>query len=493
MILSWVFAFMVVCNAWMSDDAFISFRSVDSFINGFGLRFNVVERVQTYTNPLLVIVLIPIHFVFHRFGEDAIYYESLGFSFFLLIVFLFVLKRIFSDSMNYSVALLLLCTNIPILDYFTSGLENSLNFILISILILAFKKDKTIVVSAISGLLVLSRLDLVFLVLPLVIFNSIIKKKSNWLIQLVLFSMPAFIWVTFSLVYYGSVLPNSVIAKSAFDPTTTSVIYNSFNYLRGILYFHPIALILPMYLLFALQNFKSLKLGVILYFMLPFIAGGDFMSGRFQTVISILLILLLGFKGAKISRIKPILILSVVLFFVHPNSLFVQAFQVTSSNAEVMKFKIADEKQFYFGYTSLVRRVIYQDRIGEYRHALEGKNAGKSNVPTVKKYSMAGFCGYYCPRNVYLTDKIGIVDPLLARLPSESNEKWRPGHPFRRYPKGYIESLKLKENLIENEEIKRLYNDILLATRSKDLFAKERWAAIWRLNTGYHKIERGYE
>ena len=45
-------------TAWVSDDACISFRTVDNFLHGYGLRWNVSERVQTYTNPLMVFCMI---------------------------------------------------------------------------------------------------------------------------------------------------------------------------------------------------------------------------------------------------------------------------------------------------------------------------------------------------------------------------------------------------------------------------------------------------
>jgi hypothetical protein len=47
-----VFAIVVVRTSWLSDDAYITLRTVDNFVSGYGLRWNVAERVQTYTHPL---------------------------------------------------------------------------------------------------------------------------------------------------------------------------------------------------------------------------------------------------------------------------------------------------------------------------------------------------------------------------------------------------------------------------------------------------------
>ncbi len=41
----------------MSDDAYITLRTVDNFINGYGLTWNISERVQAYTHPLWMFLL----------------------------------------------------------------------------------------------------------------------------------------------------------------------------------------------------------------------------------------------------------------------------------------------------------------------------------------------------------------------------------------------------------------------------------------------------
>jgi arabinofuranosyltransferase len=47
-----LFTLVLVRTAWVCDDAYITFRTVDNFIHGYGLTWNTSERVQAYTNPL---------------------------------------------------------------------------------------------------------------------------------------------------------------------------------------------------------------------------------------------------------------------------------------------------------------------------------------------------------------------------------------------------------------------------------------------------------
>ena len=47
-----ILALSLVRTAWLSDDAYISFRAADNILNGYGPVWNVGERVQAFTHPL---------------------------------------------------------------------------------------------------------------------------------------------------------------------------------------------------------------------------------------------------------------------------------------------------------------------------------------------------------------------------------------------------------------------------------------------------------
>ncbi len=47
-----LYALVVLQNTWLHEDAFITYRSVDNLINGYGQTWNISERVQTYTHSL---------------------------------------------------------------------------------------------------------------------------------------------------------------------------------------------------------------------------------------------------------------------------------------------------------------------------------------------------------------------------------------------------------------------------------------------------------
>src|SRR5437867_3531622 len=47
-----VFVLVLVRTAWICDDAYINFRTIDNLLHGNGLRWNPAERVQAFTDPL---------------------------------------------------------------------------------------------------------------------------------------------------------------------------------------------------------------------------------------------------------------------------------------------------------------------------------------------------------------------------------------------------------------------------------------------------------
>jgi arabinofuranosyltransferase len=53
---------LLLPTAWICDDAYITMRTADNFVNGYGLTWNVSERVQAYTHPLWLFLISGIYF-----------------------------------------------------------------------------------------------------------------------------------------------------------------------------------------------------------------------------------------------------------------------------------------------------------------------------------------------------------------------------------------------------------------------------------------------
>src|SRR6185436_7945007 len=86
-----LFAVVLLRTAWVSDDAYMTFRTIDNLVGGFGLRWNVAERVQAYTHPLWLWLVAAFYW---WTGEP--YFTSIALSIALTLVAVWLLLRMSS-------------------------------------------------------------------------------------------------------------------------------------------------------------------------------------------------------------------------------------------------------------------------------------------------------------------------------------------------------------------------------------------------------------
>src|SRR5262245_56077985 len=70
-----LFAILVARTAWIADAAYLTLRTVDHAAQGFGLRWNIAERVQTFDHPLWVALLTG-----GRLLTGEVYYSTIALS-----------------------------------------------------------------------------------------------------------------------------------------------------------------------------------------------------------------------------------------------------------------------------------------------------------------------------------------------------------------------------------------------------------------------------
>jgi len=164
-----IVAFMVVLlrSARLSDDAYITFRTVDNFINGYGLTWNAGERVQAFTHPLWMFFLPAFYFV-----SGEIYYTSIFLSCSIALCGLCLFAYGIAGSTRAALlGACLLTFSRAFVDYSTSGLENPLTHLLLLSFLLIYLKFKAnartlLVLSLIAALGMLNRMDTALLYLP---------------------------------------------------------------------------------------------------------------------------------------------------------------------------------------------------------------------------------------------------------------------------------------------------------------------------------------
>ncbi len=155
-------------TSWICDDAYITFRTVDNFIHGLGLRWNVIDRVQTYTNPLWMFAVSGAYAITREIYYTVtvlMFAASLG-------AILILIQSIATSHLSAAVGVLILATSKAFTDYSTSGLENPLTHLILAAFIAAYfapGRRRLLTLSLLLALAMVNRLDTVLLLAPAVV------------------------------------------------------------------------------------------------------------------------------------------------------------------------------------------------------------------------------------------------------------------------------------------------------------------------------------
>lgn len=483
-------ALVLACSyfhtAWVSDDAYISFRVIRNVLEGNGLVWNIGERVQVYTHPLWVLLLVLVTF----FINDP-YFGSLALSAVCLGATAFFTVLIAPHKSSAAVAILVLSASRIFMDYSSSGLENPLAHALVAALAFCVhrsyvmpKVDPSIVVvgSLFGSLLFITRMDLVLVSAPLVgflLFRARVHGPRRTGLAMITAILPALAWLTFATYYYGSPFPNTYFAKLATGIAATDLQAQGLRYLWESARFDwPSALLILVALCVAPFRIFGRLMGVSIFLYVAYVVhiGGDFMVARFFSVPLILSVFILLDFIREGTRLRVIGLSAMAATF-----LFNVPFTILSPsdylNGNISEDGIADERGFFNATNGLQRNLGTPLR---HRPAIaQVWMQASASGATVFETCYVGMVGYYAPKRAHIVDGYGLTDPLLARLPAL--KPWRIGHFERPAPPGYLEHLAGRSDEIADPDLRALWADLELAHRMP-LDSKGRLDAILRLN-----------
>ena len=484
-----VFTFVLIQTSWAGDDTYITMRTVDNFIHGYGLRWNVDERVQVFTHPLWMFMLAAVYSLVRNPHLTLI-----GLSITVSVAtFILLLALVPRSSFSLLLAGMILILSKAFIDYSSSGLENPATHLLLLIFCIvalgtSMASEKRIfILSLLGGLLMLNRMDTALLVLP-TLAVMLWKNRSRRTLALFLAGMsPFLLWEIFSIIYYGFPLPNTYYAKLDSGVPLIALIPQGLLYFVNSFLWNPITLIviisaLVLALIGKELTEKLLALGVILYLFYIVLIGGDFMSGRFFTAPLIVSVVLLVHHVENISTLKKWIWVLVVILL---GWVLAPVRSVEDMKSSLDSFAgIADEMFGYYPYTNL--RLLPRDTLMPDTPWTQRGEMLRANGETVSVEGAIGMLGYFAGPNVHIIDTLSLADPLLARLPTDDPLEWRIGHFSRTLPDGYLETFESGENMIKDPGLAEYYNQLRLIT-SGPIWSAERWRAIWLMNTGQLK------
>jgi arabinofuranosyltransferase len=480
-----LFGVVVIKTAWLSDDALITMRTVDNVVSGYGPRWNVAERVQAYTHPLWMLLL-AIPYSVTREAFFTTLSVSIGLSLFAAWIVLFRIAA--SWRVAFVGGIVFICSK-AFVDYSSSGLENPLSHVLVDVFLWAYWKERRLIeLWGLAGLIILNRLDLALLVLPALVVRSLEHDRFTVLRAVAVGAVPILVWEIFSLVYYGSLVPNTAYAKLQTGAATSALLAQGFVYLldsvgndpttlAAVVAFASVAVITDT------RRHWPIALGIVLYLAYIVRIGGDFMSGRFMSVLLLCAVAMFVHIRFRLpASVLPVLSILILIpgVFATTRAPLTSGFRTFPSDPElaVESSGISDERAVYFREAGLLRW-SRDARLPLTQGAKHGQAARAAGGVIVS--GQVGYFGYYAGPGVHVVDEFGLGDPLLARLPAKPG--WRIGHYLRDVPEGYVESIEKNRNMIRDPAIARLYEQVRAVTRAP-LWSRQRWRAILALNFG---------
>ena len=507
-----IFLALVLRIAWVGDDGYITFRTLEQVVAGHGLRWNPHERVQAFTSPLwLFFLLIP------RLVSSNVFLNALGVAFVLdavLLVVLFQWAR--RDGLGFFVTLLLLVASKGFFDYTTSGLESPLAYVLLALFAwlvrvwtetTAQRPRWAFRVLVVANFVILTRYDLALMVLPASLWVWLrTYPGTSWRFHLRAWGLafsPLLAWVVFAFFYYGTPFPNTAYAKIPPGYPRWALLKDGVKYFVA-MGMWDIASVLLLGSGLGLAAWAAwrfwrhretrgqtetlvpllLGMGMVLHLGYILWVGGDFMVGRFAAFDVLWAVMLVVWWAAQNDASRRFLVLAII------GLVYVAAYPNTALNSPSLYTNprmwkgISDERGFY------EEASLFMYVHGHFADAsrpfpptawTQDGLAFRQEPRTVIVASNIGYFGYWAGTEKIIVDRYALADPLLARLPAEFPS--RIGHFKRPVPEGYVTTLETGELHIQDPDLKAYYRQLALVTQGP-LWSWERLRAIVCLNVG---------
>ncbi len=513
-----VFATMILLaavtnRAWVTEDAYITFRTVDNFVNGYGLRWNVDERVQAFTHPLWMFLHVPFYAIFRD-----IFLITLGLSLACTGGAWWVANRFRPTAWAPALLLLPLVWSRAFCDYGTSGLENPLTFLLCALFVDRLERgagraDGDLrALALIAALAVTNRFDTILLYTPIIAWRLLSATGASPARRVFLTltgAAPFLAWEAFSLLYYGFAFPNTKYAKLSTGIESSAYVDQGLAYTMDLVVRDPASAAtvgagLALGAAALLQGARALRSegraglgapevgglwerGIFATGLLAYVAyvvwvGGDFMAGRFWSLPVFASALIL--HRTLVSAPAPALAAAgLALVAAFPRDEWRQV-PLDATSAGIM-----DERSFW-AETNGIEAYQRGGGVQENKHSRAGLQvrAQIADNPGARYTTInttVGMFGFYAGPEAVIIDKGALADPLLARIPLEDTEKWRPGHFFRYPPRGYEEVRRTGDISKLHPEVQAYYQNLWQVVAG-DLFSAERLTHIIKFNLGMY-------
>lgn len=489
-------------HAWISEDAYITFRVVDNFLHGYGLRWNTFERVQPYTHPLWMLVHIPLvalwQNIFHASIALSLVCSAAAVA---LVLYTFRTRPL---PLILGFFLLPLALSKCFRDYTTSGLETSLSFLLFAVIgyIVMHRREWRffwLAFTLLCSLLLVNRLDHVLLIAPL--YAWICWQERPRYRQLALGLLPLILWHSFSLFYYGFFFPNTKYAKlNTGFPLSDYLLQGAHYSFIWLTNDTASVLILLAALIFAACQWKKLPrihamlaVGVLLNTCYVIYIGGDYMMGRFWAFPFFVCTWLLIASLPENMRLDYWATGLFSMLACASVPYFIEQIRIPCPTCIPVKGRVLDAQNVFWRNQLFDQYWPPRMRMeGQHKFGRKGKAMAAEGIPVFKIDRSMGMMPFYTGASSIYIDELGLADALLARLPAGADRTFYVGHYRRDIPEGYEDAVHYGRLERMQPDLARYYEKLRLITQG-ELWDGERFKTIIRFNLGeYDRFRQLY-
>jgi arabinofuranosyltransferase len=432
-------ATVLIRTAWVADGAFVDLRTVANVITGHGLRWNVDERVQAFSDPLWVLLLSLVSLLIHQ-----PYAVVLAVSIFLTLFTAAVLSsRIAVNPFAALIALAILTFSRSFIEYATAGFQTPLVYVLVATFWAAYldrsSGDQTRRLMLLASLCALTDWSALLAIGPgLVAALHETRPRGR---DLAVAVAPVAAWVLFAAWYYGAVIPPPIVAAWHAIGPLPAMFKQGIAYLLDAIDVDPLtvaAIGLAIIGGVRSRELRSLSIGLVLMLATVVFTGGDVMSGRALAVP----VLLAAIAAARQpwDRLGVLFVPAVAgivaLGLIAPESPVLtgagyhretQPLSVPwpnmASAVVPARAAIRDERRNWYAVTGLLtmQRTRAMPDVTSMEREVE-ELAGKQTVVVDERI---GLFAYAAGARLHIVDPDGRTDPVLARQSPVG--EWKPG------------------------------------------------------------------
>jgi len=227
-----VWGIIVYRTHFQLEDALITYRYSANIIAGRGFVFNPGERVLGTTTPLvtLFLALVSLPFGSHAVREVATVVMPV-FGLMAGVATYFALTKRGVSNAAAGLAMCFLYAHIAFIRTGIGGMETPVLLLLMGLSLWALGSDRPIMMGVLCGLVVLCRIDggiwAAMMVLALGLKSW--RKAAISALAAFLVVLP---WIIFATIYFGSFLPNSMLAKAVVRPGRESILLSGEHMIR---------------------------------------------------------------------------------------------------------------------------------------------------------------------------------------------------------------------------------------------------------------------